>query len=981
MSRKTKTLFWLCLLSLFPLLSAAQTLARFDYWIDDNIGDMQTKSLSGTSAEIIEELDLSALSMGVHKVCFRVVQSDGYQSAVSSLHFFKGIMGSGGTLEYWFDDMYDQRVQTPFDAGNGEMQELTLDLRSNTTFPMGFHKLNLRVIMNGKASPVYTSHVLKLMAGSPNKLEYWIDGDIANSKTIDGQVSADGSVYLFTSDLDLTDVTPGYHRLFCRGVSSSRRTVTAVVSTPVIVKSKYNQDGSKAVLVSYDVSVDGGEAVTIPFEKQKKENTIDYTLDAINLAEGAHEVKVSVSNSLGMTAAVTGKFTMKKPAKPTLTLTASEKDGKVSLQCNSAPRDTRSWIVRVDASGAKKVIHTLKEGVYPTAITYTDLPPVAGGYTYFVKTRYDIAGDTFEEVLSNEVKVNVAMAAADLFGDIIGIVRYDGSIRKGYSSIVKYGDGKELKTTSNGTFRMENIPVGTPMTFELIEGNDFVSAPVTITVQAGRNKVELAATRNYDYNEDGIIYDLMFADNVDYEPGKYLKVKVKRYQPKTWTGKLRLCVIEKDKDFMQDGHLSPIDVLAKKVYGMQRNYYQVDSEKEFQLSTGNQTMEVTFPLNGLKVDEVDKVYNFHVMSLGKTGPARWVMPNPDTDSANKNPLAYLLSVNGDDYLSTDDINFIANILAFMTGKMEGMSGNVGGMKVNRGSGVTAQVEPLGEFVERTQDLKYHSVDGVIQKIKNSSSIDELRKDKTLIGISRVFDQYKGSATSAFDHYYNSINDNLIQTSTKEAAWRYLSNAISLYTELKDYKTIYNTRDFFECAEAILSISGVPYATAFQMYLEVGKEAISAIKKISWQYNAPQLANDFYNKKVGIKVNVYKKNGKKAYSYSADYVDKIVVRGKRNEGSMTATFVGYVNDNILDGKVFKQQTYEGKGLKPDNNEAYPFDELWADVYWINGRVSHVPLDPNFMGVEYKRPNFVISFQSKASDDENGSEHLVDLIELK
>ena len=59
MSRKTTTLFWLCLLSLFPLLSAAQTLARFDYWIDDNIGDMQTKSLSGTSAEIIEELDLS----------------------------------------------------------------------------------------------------------------------------------------------------------------------------------------------------------------------------------------------------------------------------------------------------------------------------------------------------------------------------------------------------------------------------------------------------------------------------------------------------------------------------------------------------------------------------------------------------------------------------------------------------------------------------------------------------------------------------------------------------------------------------------------------------------------------------------------------------------------------------------------------------------------------------------------------------------
>ena len=198
-----------------------------------------------------------------------------------------------------------------------------------------------------------------------------------------------------------------------------------------------------------------------------------------------------------------------------------------------------------------------------------------------------------------------------------------------------------------------------------------------------------------------------------------------------------------------------------------------------------------------------------------------------------------------------------------------------------------------------------------------------------------------------------------------------------YTELKDYQTIYHTRDFFECAETIISMSGVPYAAAFQTYLEVGRAALSAIKNISWRYNAPQLAKDFYHKEVGIKVNLYKKDGKMAHPHSADYVEKIVVRGTRNQGSMTATYMGYVNENILDGKVFKQQTYEGKGLNPDQNEGYPFDELWADVYWINGRVSHVPLDPNFMSVEYNRPNFVISFQSKASESAN----LVDLIELK
>ena len=104
MSRRTTRLFWLCLLCLFPLLSVAQTLTKYEYWIDNDITNIQTGSLSGTEATAHFEIDASDLSLGVHKVSFRAVQSDGYYSAVSSLHFYRGITGSGATLEYWFDD-------------------------------------------------------------------------------------------------------------------------------------------------------------------------------------------------------------------------------------------------------------------------------------------------------------------------------------------------------------------------------------------------------------------------------------------------------------------------------------------------------------------------------------------------------------------------------------------------------------------------------------------------------------------------------------------------------------------------------------------------------------------------------------------------------------------------------------------------------------------------------------------------------------
>ena len=141
------------------------------------------------------------------------------------------------TLEYWFDDNFDQRSATAISASEAE-QKLSLDLRNGAKFPFGFHRLNMRVIMDGKPSAISSSIVLKLEAGRASKLEYWVDDDYANVRTIGGTPSEDDEGFMFVSDLDLGDITPGHHRLYFRPVSNSRITAGPITSMPIIVKDR-----------------------------------------------------------------------------------------------------------------------------------------------------------------------------------------------------------------------------------------------------------------------------------------------------------------------------------------------------------------------------------------------------------------------------------------------------------------------------------------------------------------------------------------------------------------------------------------------------------------------------------------------------------------------------------------------------------------------------------------------------------------------
>lgn len=291
MSRKITTLIWICLLCMLPCLTWAQSLTQYEYWFDDDFGGKVVGSLSGTEAVFNSNISTDQLDNGVHKFSFRAKQSDGKYSAITSSLFLKRPATQGSMMEYWFDDNFNQRDSISISSTEDE-QEMTLDLQNNTKYPMGFHKLNMRLKIEGEGmSAVYSADVLKLSAGKATKLEYWIDNDRAHSKTISGKTATGG--YLFSTDLDLSGITPGYHLLHCRAVSSSKRTVSAVTTTPIMVKLS-----SGIKVIQYSLAVDGNSPVTYPIANPANEVEVSHVLDASKELNGEHRLKMFFWNSL-----------------------------------------------------------------------------------------------------------------------------------------------------------------------------------------------------------------------------------------------------------------------------------------------------------------------------------------------------------------------------------------------------------------------------------------------------------------------------------------------------------------------------------------------------------------------------------------------------------------------------------------------------------------------------------------------------------
>ena len=627
MSRKTFYYLFACLLFLLPALTQAQSLTRYEYWFDDDFSGRKTGSLSGTDKVVSLSLGTEGLDNGIHKFSFRARQSDGKYSAITSSLFLKRPAAQSSMMEYWFDDNFDQRESISI-SNTEEEQEFDLDLRNNMKYPWGFHKLNIRITLEGGGeSAIYSTGVLKLSAGKATTLEYWLDGDRKTMRTISGSLASDGKDYLFVSDLDMSsvapglhrldcrvvsssgmtasaitssqflklssgevttleywldgdrktmrtisgspasdgkdylfvsdldlgDVSPGHHRLYCRAVSSSGQTASAVTMTPIIVKSKYNVDDPSTLTVTRQAYwIDDEEPVEKAVSNPRDLMNFVHPINERELSVGQHTIHMQYANSAGLWSSV-GEltFTKEKKPDPVIQLTATEENGLVTLNYNTVPYGFNYVVARKYPSGKLRKVGEADEEMFPSALKATDTPP-SGTYTYFIRGHYYGEDGKVKDIYSNEVTVAVAEAdnTVKRVNVNVSVVFDNGKTNIFQSDNVRvhFSDGSNKIPNGNGLIILDNIPIGTEMTMSIPfrAGCNYVADEKTFYVSENSPKqtIELLARENEERVTVTDASDLITEGNISTNPDSWY-VKIGNGTGESWKGKVFMRMIRK----------------------------------------------------------------------------------------------------------------------------------------------------------------------------------------------------------------------------------------------------------------------------------------------------------------------------------------------------------------------------------------------------------------------------------------------------
>ena len=279
-------IFWLA------LIASVKAQDRLEYWFDRYSGAKQIAISSGT---INTALDVSELSNGFHTLYMRVKSGNTYSPVTSSI-FLKHSASTGTIIEYWFDDNFEQRASTPVNTAAEVARVIELDMSDMTKFPLGLHRLNMRVVANGY-SPVYSDLVMRLPNGEHSELTYWLDDDYENRQKIKGS-SVDGRTIYVGSSLDFSSAPSGMHRLKFR-ITTNGFDDGPIYEEPVLVTRLYNNQ-TDVIIVKESHWLDNVLGTPSDIFNPQSIVTQEYTLDPNQYQTGQHVFYVQFRNSAGV---------------------------------------------------------------------------------------------------------------------------------------------------------------------------------------------------------------------------------------------------------------------------------------------------------------------------------------------------------------------------------------------------------------------------------------------------------------------------------------------------------------------------------------------------------------------------------------------------------------------------------------------------------------------------------------------------------
>lgn len=884
MRKITVISFFACLLSLFPVLSEAQSLTKYEYWFDDDLMGMQTGSLTGTDAMVDISIDTAPLIDGVHKLSFRVMQSNGYYSAVTISHFYK--------------------------------------------FPID------------KAT----------------QLEYWVDEDKENSKIIDGNVSNDGSMCQFIEDLDLGDVSPGYHRLYFRAINKNERVFSAVSMTPIMVKPK---DYGNVEVVKYSVSIDNSTPIVMNVRKPDTEVVIPHTIDARGLEAGKeHHVAMVFYNSIGTSTSTSGEFTVVQTEAPAIKLTASENDGYINLQFNSIPNDVKYNVYRI-ANGVKVCIPVYISQNYPNTSQYIDMP-MAGTYEYEVEGIWKDNNGEEHSVLSNNLTVTTGgIQKTDQYGSIEGIIRIKGEQMAQLPSDlvldVNFSDGKTVRVQENGTFYHADVPIESTLTMTL---NDYADGefangtlsqkvytfdaqtatvtkehPVAHVVFEGERNADTDLTEDLGYSELIIASSLRCTD-------KSFCFDVQNISGRTWTGTIYLKAVsqnvrnkyENNEGFAAGSFFTFADY---------NSYFTLGSGEVTQLANGKQ-QELTIEFDNLPYLPYDEDYKIYIVSCER----------------GRSHFKLLTSTQGD-VSNPKDWTLLANVNHFDN---EGMMKDV-------------LDECLKEIYEDMDIFK--KIDGPFKYALEEGAKELERIDREKYNGDGVFGNLPDLLKQFGEDFKNAVKD--------------VDDAVQIVKEFEGFceklkkaeelRQIGNENSYKKWNEAMKMIFSLyeyadgPLAGIYMLYLDATTKAVEFIdnnfENLFEFCRTREFMDDHITFRIAVRKDSHIPIFESAYFQDYDIYSRIkdIDVYCLTPYEQHCKYEGDLSSDQNDGRqlVLKRNCWVNHMDNDNTVDGSKPKEFWMEIYWKNGRVTKIPIMEGIVDISNSRINPVvtINLQSGAS----------------
>ena len=945
MSRNIFIIIIACLLCLIPDLSFAQSLTTYEYWFDDSFGSRQSGSLSGTNTVVKLSVGTDQLDNGVHKFSFRAKQSDGKYSAVTSSLFLKRPAAQSSQMEYWFDDNFDGRDFLDI-SNTEEEQTFELDLRNGTKYPFGFHKLNMRITLEGDGwSAVYSAPVLKLAAGRASQLEYWVDGDYANVRTIGGTPTEDGTGFKFVTDLDLGNITPGHHRLYCRPVSNSRITAGAVTSMPIIVKSRYNVDMADAealTVTEHSYWFDNEEPNVTSVSNPRNIITQPYSFDTRKLSDGQHTLHLQYGNSAGIwNGPVDITFNKTHVNDPMIAANVTVEDGVVTLKYTAIPFGQRYIVVRQYPSGTKRKVDDLKNTEYPAALQTTDTP-APGTYTYYIEGIYTDADGQTQKVRSGDMTVTIENAASTVErGTITCVLLRNGERYQNNCLSEMFVNGERIYGESlSGLFQIRNKPYGTELVISVEDRNwHYDDLTIIVNENTCNKTLYLDGTKIEDEEQPANdMYDMYLNSKVEITQDAW-EMEVKNISGKSWSGNIIVKVISKEVMDMYDreaqGGNSLWYYLIHPSAGLDDGpNYKTAADAHISLGKGAyQTLALD--IVDLPDKKREEPYYVYVFSKEDGAEQMKVLATPDLQS----------------YTLPQTLNF--NPFEKITKLENGFASYM--------EGYTEVIKYMKKFSEWGDPftLAWNSAgDGIYKLIENYgneewtySELNEQIADAAIKSWGMLRNCIYSMHAEMIKTYSEAIKNNQAYVVHKEIA--------NLYNTIKDVYDASSANDnekFFKLASLIWKYASKkdPILKVYKSYFEVGEAMAKAAERLG-NYNSNRFVWQRFVSKDAIfkiKVRKYSSDGSFAGYFSAkDVYSQIESIGLiMSTPAQSGMVLRNDNPGVSLDEEWNAITIKNVDFK-GNNTLYDSTEAWMIINWKNKRVTRVPLlDNNFVKME-------------------------------